>query len=77
MKRRAIPNDVVVQVLTEACAVPTCRTILAIDIDHIPVMQNGPLLLNQIGLIMKGQADGRWYHGLCQLRTPAEAEAAS
>jgi HNH endonuclease len=36
--RAAVPNEVVVAVLAEAgyrCAVPTCRTILAIDPHHI------------------------------------------
>jgi len=38
MKRRAIPKQVKLDVLTEAgyqCAVPTCRTILSLDIHHI------------------------------------------
>ncbi|SRR6266566_7956541 len=37
-RRRRIPSDVVIAVLTEAgyrCAVPTCRNILAIDIHHL------------------------------------------
>ena len=36
--RRAVSTNVQIQVLTEAgyrCAVPTCRSILAIDIHHI------------------------------------------
>lgn len=36
--RKAVPHDVTVAVLTEAgyrCAVPTCRTILAIDLHHM------------------------------------------
>ena len=44
MTRRAVPNNIVVQVLTEAgyrCAVPTCRTILAIDIHHIVEVAEG------------------------------------
>jgi hypothetical protein len=42
--RRAVANNIVVQVLTEAgyrCAVPTCRTILAIDIHHIVEVSEG------------------------------------
>ena len=38
MERKAIPNSVRQQVLTESgyrCAVPTCRTILTIDLHHI------------------------------------------
>lgn len=37
-KRKAIPLDVKIEVLTEAgyrCAVPTCRGILALDIHHM------------------------------------------
>ena len=37
-RRRSIPTDIRIQVLTEAgyrCAVPTCRSILALDIHHI------------------------------------------
>ena len=45
-RRTTIPQTVRVQVLTEAgyrCAVPTCRSILALDIHHIvPVAENGP-----------------------------------
>ena len=45
MNRRAIPSSVALKVLTEAgyrCAVPTCRTILAIDLHHlIPVSEGG------------------------------------
>ena len=44
MQRRAVPNPIVVRVLTEAgyrCAVPTCRTILAIDIHHIVEVSEG------------------------------------
>jgi hypothetical protein len=44
-ERRKVPHAVVVAVLTEAgyrCAVPTCRTILAIDLHHIvEVAENG------------------------------------
>src|SRR5262245_11347489 len=43
-QRRAVPNNVVVQVLTEAgyrCAVATCRNILAIDIHHIVEVAEG------------------------------------
>lgn len=42
--RRAVPNNIVVQVLTEGgyrCAVPTCRTILAIDIHHMVEVSEG------------------------------------
>jgi hypothetical protein len=44
MNRRAIPNNVVIQVLTEAgyrCAVPTCRSILAIDLHHMTEVAEG------------------------------------
>jgi HNH endonuclease len=44
MTRKAIPKDVVLQVLTEAgyrCAVPTCRNILAIDIHHMVEVSEG------------------------------------
>ncbi len=44
MTRRAVPSPVVVSVLTEAgyrCAVPTCRTILAIDIHHMVEVVDG------------------------------------
>jgi|SRR3990167_1444218 len=44
MTRRKIPNTTVIQVLTEAgyrCAIPTCRTILAIDIHHIVEVAEG------------------------------------
>lgn len=44
MQRRSVPNNVVVQVLTEAgyrCAVPTCRNILAVDIHHIVEVAEG------------------------------------
>ena len=45
MPRIAIPNAVRVAVLTEAgyrCAIPTCRTILAIDMHHmVPVSEGG------------------------------------
>lgn len=44
MQRRAVPKNVVVQVLTEAgyrCAVPTCRSILAVDIHHIVEVAEG------------------------------------
>ncbi len=44
-RRRSIPQDVRREVLTEAgyrCAVPTCRTILLIDLHHIiPVSEDG------------------------------------
>ena len=42
--RKALPNSVAVAVLTEAgyrCAVPTCRTILAIDLHHIEEVSEG------------------------------------
>jgi HNH endonuclease len=42
--RRPTPNNVVLQVLTEAgyrCAVPTCRNILAIDLHHIMEVVEG------------------------------------
>jgi hypothetical protein len=45
MARTAIPESIKREVLTEAgfrCAVPTCRTILAIDLHHIiEVSENG------------------------------------
>jgi hypothetical protein len=45
MRRAAIPENIKREVLTEAgfrCAVPTCRTILAIDLHHIvEVSDNG------------------------------------
>lgn len=45
MSRTAIPESIKREVLTEAgfrCAVPTCRTILAIDLHHIiEVSENG------------------------------------
>jgi hypothetical protein len=45
VKRKPIPLDVTVMVLTEAgyrCAVPTCRGILALDIHHmVEVSENG------------------------------------
>lgn len=44
MARKAIPNQTVIGVLTEAgyrCAVPTCRTILAIDIHHMVEVADG------------------------------------
>lgn len=45
MLRTAISNSVRIAVLTEAgyrCAVPTCRTILAIDMHHlVPVSESG------------------------------------
>ncbi|MBA4383009.1 MAG: hypothetical protein C0406_10630 [Sideroxydans sp.] len=44
MKRQKIPQQIVVQVLTEAgyrCASPTCRNILAIDIHHIIEVSEG------------------------------------
>ncbi len=44
-RRSSIPQDVRREVLTEAgyrCAVPTCRTILLIDLHHtIPVSEDG------------------------------------
>jgi hypothetical protein len=44
--RRALPTDTRLAILTEAgyrCAVPTCRTILAIDLHHIEeVSEGGP-----------------------------------
>jgi hypothetical protein len=42
--RQAIPQEIVLQVLTEAgywCAVPTCRTILALDLHHIEEVAEG------------------------------------
>lgn len=45
MSRTAISNTIRIAVLTEAgyrCAVPTCRTILAIDLHHLlPVSESG------------------------------------
>lgn len=44
MARRKIPQQVVVQLLTEAgyrCAVPTCRNILALDMHHIVEIAEG------------------------------------
>ena len=44
MKRHPIPNDTVIAVLTEAgyrCAVPTCRSILALDIHHMEQVADG------------------------------------
>lgn len=44
MPRQSVPNRITIQVLTEAgyrCAVPTCRTILAIDIHHIVEVSEG------------------------------------
>ena len=44
MARTSIPQSVIVKVLTEAgyrCAVPTCRTILAIDLHHIDHVSDG------------------------------------
>jgi hypothetical protein len=45
-ERKKVPHNIVVAVLTEAgyrCAVPTCRTILAIDLHHIvEVSEGGP-----------------------------------
>jgi hypothetical protein len=43
-ERKKVPHDVVVAVLTEAgyrCAVPTCRTILAIDLHHMVKVADG------------------------------------
>lgn len=46
MVRKAIPQKVRLDVLTEAgfrCAIPTCRNILALDLHHIePVSEGGP-----------------------------------
>jgi hypothetical protein len=44
MSRKAIPQAVKIKVLTEAgyrCAVPTCRTILAIDLHHMVEVSEG------------------------------------
>ena len=44
MSRRSIPNNISIQVLTEAgyrCAVPICRNILAIDIHHLVEVSEG------------------------------------
>jgi len=44
MPRTKLPQDVKIQVLTEAgyrCAVPTCRTILALDLHHIVEVKDG------------------------------------
>jgi hypothetical protein len=44
MSRKHVPNSAVVAVLTEAgyrCAVPTCRTILAIDLHHMHEVAEG------------------------------------
>jgi hypothetical protein len=44
MKRKPIPKRVKLDVLTEAgyqCAVPTCRTILSLDIHHIDQVSEG------------------------------------
>lgn len=44
MARKKIPVDVQVKVLTQAgyrCAVPTCRTILALDLHHIVELGKG------------------------------------
>lgn len=44
MPRKHVTNRVTIQVLTEAgyrCAVPTCRTILALDIHHIVEVSDG------------------------------------
>ena len=44
--RQAIPRSVVIEVLTESgyrCAVPTCRTLVVLDLHHIvPVRLGGP-----------------------------------
>ena len=44
-RRKGVQSDIKLQVLTEAgyrCAVPTCRTILAIDLHHlVEVAENG------------------------------------
>jgi len=52
-ERKKIPSDIVVMVLTEAgyrCAVPTCRTILAIDLHHmVEVSEGGP---NEVGNLL-------------------------
>ncbi len=51
--RKKVPQNIVVAVLTEAgyrCAVPTCRTILAIDIHHmVEVSDGGP---NEVGNLL-------------------------
>lgn len=53
MKRKSIPNQIILQVLTESgycCAVATCRTILAIDIHHpVEVSKDGG---NEIGNLL-------------------------
>lgn len=44
MTRKAVPNSIQIKVLTEAgyrCAVPTCRSILAIDIHHMVEVSKG------------------------------------
>jgi len=44
MPRKTIPESTKREVLTEAgfrCAVPTCRTILAIDLHHIVEVNDG------------------------------------
>src|SRR5260370_18020118 len=44
VSRKPIPANLKIEVLTEAgyrCAVPTCRTILAIDLHHIVEVQEG------------------------------------
>ena len=65
MSRTAIPESIKREVLTEAgfrCAVPTCRTILAIDLHHIiEVSDNGPN--EAYNLLAPTSAEMR--HGLC------------
>jgi len=44
MARQRIPRSIMLEVLTEAgyrCAVPTCRTILAIDLHHLVQVADG------------------------------------
>jgi hypothetical protein len=52
-KRKSNPHDTVIAVLTEAgyrCAVPTCRTILAIDLHHmVEVVEGGG---NEVGNLL-------------------------
>jgi hypothetical protein len=55
IKRKPIPPDIAVAVLTEAgyrCAVPTCRGILAIDLHHMVevAIGGGNLLANLLAL---------------------------
>jgi len=52
-ERKKVPHAITVAVLTEAgyrCAVPTCRTILAIDLHHmVEVSEGGP---NELGNLL-------------------------